>query len=260
MAAGSGAIQLRCPRPIGTVKAATGGRVAMPTTNDDVQRYLHWLTQPDDGGLESLSTDQRLIEGLEASSGDDDERIHAAFRAVDKLARRAPLDDDERGATEAIIIPGKRPVVDIVNDTYVTPGGEFAHFGDDAVRGTLAAVIPSVGRIELPDHPCVPYGGTGFLVGDGLLMTNRHVAELFASGIGRDGLSFVTGRSAGVDFLQERDRDDSAMFTVANILMVHPFWDLALLAVIGLDGRRPLRLTLEDSASLRGRDVAVIGY
>jgi len=230
----------------------------MPTTNDDVQRYLRWLTQPDDEGLESLSHDTGLSE-LPTSTADD-ERLDAAIRAVTKVVRGDEIDDDERSATEAIIIPGKRPVVDVINGTYVTPGGEFAYFGDEIVRATLEAVIPSVGRVELPDDPRMPYGGTGFLVGDGLLMTNRHVAELFAYGIGREGLAFVSGRSAGVDFLQERDREDSAMFAISTIVMIHPFWDLALLAVTGLDDRQPLRLTVEDSASLRGHGVAVIGY
>ncbi len=53
---------------------------------------------------------------------------------------------------------------------------------DAKIRARIEAVIPSVGRIELPGQTRIPYGGTGFVVGPGLVMTNRHVAELFAEG------------------------------------------------------------------------------
>jgi hypothetical protein len=38
------------------------------------------------------------------------------------------------------------------------------------------AYIPSVGRIELPGDPILPYGGTGFVVGENLLMTDVSLA------------------------------------------------------------------------------------
>lgn len=37
---------------------------------------------------------------------------------------------------------------------------------------------------QLPNSPSIPYAGTGFVVGEGLLMTNRHVAQLFSQGVG----------------------------------------------------------------------------
>jgi endonuclease G len=232
----------------------------MPVTNERLERYLRWITQHEEGGLESLPSDGGLLDGLATPPGVSAERIETAARAARKVVRAEPLDDVERGELEAIIIPGKRPVIDIVDGTYAAPGGEFANFGHDDLRAVIEAAILSVGRIELPDHPTLPYGGTGFVVGHGLLMTNRHVAELFASGLGRDGLAFVTGRSAGIDFLQERDRGESAMFRISQVVMIHPYWDMALLAVAGLDDRAPLRLAADGPDSVQGGDVAVIGY
>ena len=50
----------------------------------------------------------------------------------------------------------------------------------------------------------MPYGGTGFVVGEGLLMTNRHVAEMFTEGLGEGGLRLQRRATAAVDFKRER--------------------------------------------------------
>jgi hypothetical protein len=52
------------------------------------------------------------------------------------------------------------------------------------VHARLEPLFTSIGRIELPTNPSIPYGGTGFVVGPNLLMTNRHVARLFTEGLG----------------------------------------------------------------------------
>ena len=97
-------------------------------------------------------------------------------------------------------------------------------------------------------------------MGDGLLMTNRHVAELFAKGLGREALSFIPGQSAAVDFLRERDRPDSLLFQIRRVAMVHPYWDMALLEVDGLASVTPLSLSTAPPGDLRERDVVVVGY
>ena len=55
--------------------------------------------------------------------------------------------------------------------------------GKSSVKSTISARFPKIGRIDLPLNLLIPYGGTGFVVGDGLLMTNRHVAQLFSGGL-----------------------------------------------------------------------------
>ncbi len=223
-----------------------------------VKRFLEWLAPQ--GGLESLGGESELLERIDETPWATEVELEHAREAVGRLERNEPLSDVHADALEAIILPKERPVVDIVNGTYVTPAAPFQHLGDGAPRALIEAAIPSIGRVELPDHPSLPYGGTAFVVGEGLLMTNRHVAELFAVGIGREELSFRPGQSAAIDFLRERDRAESQAFRIARVAMVHPYWDMALLVVDGLAGVRPLRLSVAPPGDLREREVAVIGY
>ena len=87
------------------------------------------------------------------------------------------------------------------------------------------------------------------------------MAEIFASGLGRRALSFKPGHDAGVDFKQERNRPAKLFLKVVDIVMIHPYWDMALLRVEGLgQAQDPLVLSLQSPESLIDRDVAVIGY
>src|SRR5260221_4432272 len=108
-------------------------------------------------------------------------------------------------ALEAIIIPDKRPAIDIINGDYTVSHKDWLHFNNDVpIKTNIRKAIPSIGRVELPQHPTLPYGGTGFVVGDGLLMTNRHVADIFSTWVGIRNLVFRPGYGAGVDCLRER--------------------------------------------------------
>lgn len=184
--------------------------------------------------------------------------VTEALQAVDK---DEPLTDAQFQVLEAIVLPKERPVVDVIDGTFEAPDEPFRHLGDEGPRKVIKRVLPSIGRIELPGHPSLPFGGTGFVVGEGLLMTNRHVAELFAQGLGREGLVFLADRQAGVDFVRERGRDATSFFQVERILMIHPYWDMALLAVTGLSADHPpLTLSTADPGDLVDREVVVIGY
>ncbi len=165
-------------------------------------------------------------------------------------------------ATEAIIIPDRRPAFDIVDGDFVADHALWHDLnGDAAIHGRLRAAIPCVGRIELPGQRRIPYAGTGFVVGRGLLMTNRHVAEIFATGLGDRRIRFRGGWRAAVDLRGERDRPDGADLEVRAVRMIHPWWDMALLEVPGLaPAVGPLRLAVRDARELAGRRIAVIGY
>lgn len=204
--------------------------------------------------LESALESAPMLESLAPETN----IVADALRAVEL---DEPLTDAHVHVLEAIVLPKERPIVDVVDGTFATPDEPFAHLGLEGPREVIRRVLPSVGRIELPGHPSLPFGGTGFVVGEGLLMTNRHVAELFAQGLGREGLVFLTDRQAGIDFLRERGRPDSSYFEVNRILMIHPYWDMALLAVSGLGPEHaPLTLSTADPGDLRDREVVVVGY
>jgi endonuclease G, mitochondrial len=220
--------------------------------------YLEWIAPPE--GLEALAAGPELLAGVAEAPWTTEVDLERARETVGRLERNEGLSPADDRIVEAIILPNERPIVDVVDGTYVAPAAPFEHLGEAVARTTIEGTIPAIGRIELPDHPSAPFGGTGFVVGPGLLMTNRHVAELFAAGLGREQLSFIAGQSAAIDFRRERDRPASRQFEIARVVMVHPYWDMALLGVEGLDAVAPLRLSTAEHGDLREREVVVIGY
>ncbi|WP_298326997.1 DNA/RNA non-specific endonuclease [Asticcacaulis sp.] len=181
--------------------------------------------------------------------------------ALENITLGRKLSPEEHFALEAIIIPEMRPSVLITDGTYHIHHKLWTHLNAPAVKAMLSNAIQSVGRIELPDHPSLPYGGTGFVVGPSLLMTNRHVAEIFTRGIGIKGLTIVSGQTAGVDFLAENGNPNRRYLQVRRVVMIHPYWDMALLEVEIPQGSLPhLTMSLLSEEECVGREVAVVGY
>ncbi|TCR60562.1 DNA/RNA non-specific endonuclease [Bosea sp. BK604] len=177
-----------------------------------------------------------------------------------RLRHREPLDQQHRFALEAIIIPDRRPPILIRDGDYTVQHRDWLHLNTPEAKALIRPAIAAACRIELPDSG-VPFLGTGFLVGDGLLMTNRHVAEAFVDGVGRMGVRLSAGAEPFVDFLKEHGNRKKQVFEVTGVAMVHPYWDMALLKLSGLpDGHPRLRLTLQQPDDMLGHDVVVIGY
>lgn len=164
-------------------------------------------------------------------------------------------------AVEALIHPDIRPVFDVLADSYATVEHHlWTRLNDAAVKTRIEKAIRASGRIELKTGSRL-YGGTGFVVADGLLMTNRHVAELFALGLGDREIVFKPGYDPGFDLKRERGGRAGQRLEIARVRLIHPYWDCALLEVKGLpqnvDGLCLSGMPLGD---LAGRDVALIGY
>ncbi|MCC6536061.1 MAG: trypsin-like peptidase domain-containing protein, partial [Bryobacterales bacterium] len=203
----------------------------------------------------------QLAEWVDASEANEEERA-AAYSGLRKLSVDQPLTPREMATLEAIILPTGRPVLTISNGTYPDPPAPWTKLGEEPYRRRLQAALPAIGRVEIPEHPSIPYAGTGFLVGHGLMMTNRHVAELFVVGLGRGELQFRSDvDSAGIDFRRELDSPASEFFAIKKILMVHPYWDMALFEIEGLSAsREPLTLEAIPAGDLAGAEIAVVGY
>jgi endonuclease G len=93
-------------------------------------------------------------------------------------------------------------------------------------------------------------------------MTNRHVAKLFTDGLGSRRLVYRAG-DAAVNFKRQRgdaEDDHTAFVEVRSVVMIHPYWDMALLRVDGLPGVTPLKLSVDPPEALLGREVAAVGY
>lgn len=205
---------------------------------------------------------------LEVATGDDSER--GPLESLDVLIADPTgtnLQESDHHNLEAIIHETGRPAIIVEDDSFDTSNltPEWVFLGEAGVREKIETAIMSVGRIEAPFDLRRPYAGTGFVVGENLIMTNRHVAEIFASGLGTSTLNFYPGASAGVDFKRELHRRGApapVVLHVDKVVMIHPFWDMALLKMkenLGND-REPLKLSTKTPDDLKGKKVVVIGY
>jgi endonuclease G len=199
-------------------------------------------------GLEALTPggDERdALEGLPADALDGARRARDAI-----LAGGAPREEDV-GGLEALIF-AVRPIVDVNQGSFHIPAGEFAHL--NRFRRRIEHAIAATGRVEISGER--DYAGTAFLVAPRVVMTNRHVAARFARGLG---VAVALSSPVAVDLEREIvSAGAGPTMRVTGVAMIHPYWDMALLAVDEDHGRDPLGL-LERPAE-RGTDVVVIGY
>jgi endonuclease G len=231
----------------------------MSAQQEQVLRYLERVIRKNREGVRALTREAQQ-EGPE--TGQVDRRSVAAEEAIDAIEQdRLPTPEQQAGA-EAIILPKIRPVLDVVDGDFQTDHPLWVKLNADAsIRTRLKAAIPAIGRIELPGQSAIPYGGTGFIVGDRLVMTNRHVAAIFTSGLGTRSVTFKPGARAGIDLRRELERPTGPTLALKRVLMVHPYWDMALLELESMpEGVQPLRLAQVDPALNNMIEVAAIGY
>jgi endonuclease G len=231
---------------------------AMPADQADVKEFLRRVSRPD--ALEAAAAGQSysVEEGVDLSSSLMGSTVASA---VAKTVSDQPLLPVEQFFLEAIVIPGERPAIDIIGGDYQVVHSAWLHFNQHSIRQHVLRAISATGRVNLVGHPDLPFGGTAWVAGASLLMTNRHVAELFATGLGRYQVQFQTGRAARLDLKAERGGGVSHPLDVRRVVMIHPYWDMALLEVDGLPAAvTPLSLSVRDPGDLSGHDVAVIGY
>jgi endonuclease G len=175
--------------------------------------------------------------------------------------RQHELTDEEMNGLEAIVMPQNRPVVFVERDSYDDVEHPWEKLNPPEVKSRVSRAFPSIGRIEVPNMPQIPYGGTGFVVGKRLVMTNRHVAKLFSSGLGLK-IAYNAGDST-VNFrrqIDSHDSDSNAYIEVLGVEMIHPYWDMALLRVADLPDDRVLSLSTKMPEVLEGRDIVAVGY
>jgi len=197
------------------------------------------------------------------------ESLEAATRGGE--LETAMTDDavDNQIAFESIVMRTQRPVLAILEDQAVL---EFQNEAESTTwkerltdaKQFLDSAIQSVGRIELTGSE-YDWIGTGWLVHDNILVTNRHVANEFAERKG-EGFAFRMGSdgamTASVDFLQEIGNTDTLVFKLVRPLFINAEGpDVSFFEIEVLSGNskvaKPIALAKKPRST---KNVAVVGY
>ncbi|AKJ28184.1 DNA/RNA non-specific endonuclease [Caldimonas brevitalea] len=194
----------------------------------------------------------------------------------------ASLLEDPRGAvafesrplSEAIVRAVARPVLMIENHKVTLPNSDVLSRRIGKFAPVFEPTLRSVGRVELVGHPALEWVGTGWMVEEGIVVTNRHVASEFAR---RDatGKGYVFIRSQlgtevlpRIDFHEEYRSVVAAEFRIERVLYIAPHSetapDVAFLKVVPGE-TAGLPTPIEPVADLRKhlrerRFMAVVGY
>lgn len=178
------------------------------------------------------------------------------------------LDQTTVRAVEAVIKLADRPALKVTGKDFTVPRTNFWSSRLEPYRDTIKQAITSVGRIELRNHPQgFEYVGTGWLVTNDIIVTNRHVAETFAyleAGKFVFDKNQATGRKikVNIDFREEFQIDTEEQFDIIDVLYIEPRSgsDIAFLKVnrSGDTSRSVLPLATDILSS--GSEIAVIGY
>ncbi|MFP3604671.1 DNA/RNA non-specific endonuclease [Paraburkholderia sp. SIMBA_053] len=171
---------------------------------------------------------------------------------------------------ESIVLRRTRPVLAIRDNATIL---KFADAADSAIwqerltraESLLDRPIRAVGRIDLKGGR-LDWVGTGWLVAENVLVTNRHVAHEFATRRG-EGFTFRVGQngriSADVDFLQEIDSPKTLVFELVRPLHIEepPGPDVSFFEVEMTGGNAKLAMPIELAAHVdETKNIATIGY
>jgi endonuclease G len=184
-------------------------------------------------------------------------------RALDPTDSRINFDD--RPMTEAIVLEVGRPVLLVRDDTFEPPESGVWRQRLMASRAKIESIIPSVGRVEISNHPDFDWAGTGWMIADDVIVTNRHVALTFARRQGNQFVflkSFLGPMSSRVDFKEEHDTSGVHEVEIENIVFIEEPTetapDLALLRLKKNSARLPAPIALQSGKP--GQFIAALGY
>jgi endonuclease G, mitochondrial len=177
--------------------------------------------------------------------------------------RHPILVDLPAAQAEAIVLLAGRPVTQIVNGTFDLTSMGIWNDVLSKKKPIIESACMSVGRFEYDNHLGLDWGGTGWIVAHGVVVTNRHVASEVIGNTIR-GLEFKlnqTGRKMGafIDFLEEYNISEEDEHSL-KALYISPDddHDYALFEFEDDGKRQPIEL-LDDFAE-GVRDVCAIGY
>jgi endonuclease G len=214
--------------------------------------------------------DRALSEEL--NSVREQERISVMEAAPTDVVLEAFVETEDLPtlALETIVLRTGRPVLAVSNNE---PQLVFNEVESEVWKNRLIKAregiihaVSAVGRIELENNPRFDWVGTGWLVDEDIIVTNRHVASEFAR---EDGgrFTFRSGpfgaMAASIDFLQEVDSSATNTFDIRDVLYIEPDKgpDIAFLRVRPRTGHKlATPIALAKTPPSTEEQVAVIGY
>lgn len=198
---------------------------------------------------------------------------HPQFPILNRQTTIETLDRVAAGETltigydiEAIVRVTGRPALIIKNGTFSTPESDTWKGRLENSRPLIERAIASVGRIELKNHPGFEWIGTGWVVKENIVVTNRHVANEFAlkdtNGMFRFRRNYESKEmGARVDLREEYMQPEEAEFRVLRVLHIEepegP--DIAFLEVEFSNDQAPSPIKLAETINPDAY-VAAIGY
>lgn len=175
----------------------------------------------------------------------------------------------DKSHIEAIIKLVGRPALTVKGHSYLPPISKVWNQRLTENRQAIEQIIPSVGRIEVEGHPRVNWLGTGWLVADDIIVTNRHIAIEFAK---QSNSKFVFKNNfqnrkirARIDFKEEFQESEQVEFSIDEILHIEPenTFDLAFLRVSQHSSsnlKLATPIALSSNSLKQDNHIVVIGY
>lgn len=130
----------------------------------------------------------------------------------------------EKFITEVVVITdGSRPVIDITSEGLQLDAQILGDWEDPvrAMTSTIEKASQSVGRIDA-DHLGNNYAGTGFAVGDHLIMTNRHVLDGPLAYQESGSRKWIFKGPATISFAAEPEETTSQVFDLDKVVYASP--------------------------------------
>ena len=163
--------------------------------------------------------------------------------------------------TEAIIVRFGHPSLLVRNGTFEEPDLETWKDRLDPFRDTIDKAIGAVGRVELKGHQ-LKWVGTGWLIDEQTIVTNRHVAREFTDKWDNY-RTIKSGMSASLDFYEEYESVLELVVAIEGVVHVED-GNGADMALLRVDRKALAKLDFEPIAIAdRIRDgvtIGVIGY
>jgi V8-like Glu-specific endopeptidase len=200
-----------------------------------------------------------------------DKKVLHLLAQIQKIYPRVIDDLKSAGLAEVgssaldTVLRSERPVLSVKNGDILLDHAGFWRDRVIAARGPLRQAIRAVGRIQLSNHPTFNWVGTGWLVDETIVVTARHVADVFARRTS-DGYVFRSTSAgsirASIDFLQEVGNPAVLEAEVTEVLYIEEADgpDLAFLRIQAGSGSElgaPIALSQPVGT---GHFVAVVGY